>query len=158
MWSSNVVRSEHTPLRIEPECGKVGKDVGEPKRNVSLHVLEEDDADAGLVDDAPDVRPQVPLVVAPESFAGDAERLARVTGREPIHAATPCASVECSQVVPDRRAREIGSHVGHQDGRRERVALDVASRFQSESVSEPQLEPTDSGAKCQTIVHGSQGR
>jgi len=38
---SDIGRSEHTPFRIEPERGKVGKNVGEPKRNVPCDVLEE---------------------------------------------------------------------------------------------------------------------
>jgi len=43
---ADLGRGEQTPLRIEPERGKVAKDVGEPKLNVPRHVLEEDEGRA----------------------------------------------------------------------------------------------------------------
>lgn len=61
---------ETIPPRIEPELGKVVKDVGEANVNVIGHVLEEDQRRSALVDDSPHVRPEVPFVVFAESLAG----------------------------------------------------------------------------------------
>jgi hypothetical protein len=41
---TDVGRSNSAPLRIEPESGKVGEDIGKPKSNVSCDVLKEAEA------------------------------------------------------------------------------------------------------------------
>ena len=41
MRRSNVGRAEQAPFNIRPDFGKVGKDVGEPKRKVSGDVFAE---------------------------------------------------------------------------------------------------------------------
>jgi hypothetical protein len=38
---TDIRRSQSRPLRIEPESGKVGEDIGKPKSNVSCDVLKE---------------------------------------------------------------------------------------------------------------------
>jgi len=146
MRGSDIGRAEHTPLRIEPERGKVGKNVGEPKRNVPCDVLEEPERCAGLVEDSSDVRPEVALVVGAEPSPGDAERLARVAARDEIHASTPRSSVEGSQVRPDRsRIQGRVFHPGHEDGRGEGFPLDVANGARPSGQAE--VDPADSGAE-----------
>ncbi len=102
-------RAEQTPLRIEPERGKVDEDVGEPKANVARDVLEEDERGSALVDDPSHFGPEVALVAFAEALAGDAEGLARVARSDEIHDSTPRAAIEGSQIVGDRRAMDFGA-------------------------------------------------
>jgi hypothetical protein len=126
--SPNLGRAEHAPFRMEPQRGKVGKDVGEPKRNVSCDVLEEPKPSARFVEDSAHVRPKVPRVIGSGSTARDAERLAWVTASDEIHCATPSAAVEGRQIVPDRSLIQARvRHPLHEHGRREGFPLDVAN-------------------------------
>ena len=148
MRGTDVVRSERTPLRIEPEGGKVPEHGVESQGKVPWHVLEEDQRRRGLLDDSPDVRPEVARVGFAPSVSGDAERLARVAGRDEIHSAAPRAAVEGREIVPDRRLIQGRVfHPGHEDGRGEGFPLDVAHTAVavSEGESESKLEPADSG-------------
>jgi hypothetical protein len=143
---AHLGRSQTTPLRIEPERGKVGKDIGQPKRNVSSDVLEEPEARPGLVEDSSHVRPQVPLVFCSTSFTGEAERLARVATCNQIHRSTPCSSVERSQVRPDRSLiQRLVFHPGHENGRGEGVPLDVAHG--SRPCGQAEVDAADAGAE-----------
>jgi hypothetical protein len=143
---SDIGRAEHTPFRIEPERGKVGKNVGEPKRNVACDVLEEPERGTGLVEDSCDVRPEVALVGVAEPSACDAERLARVAACDEIHRATPRAAIEGCEIVPDRRAiqRRV-FHPGHEDGRGEGFPLDVANG--TAPLGQSEVDAADAGAE-----------
>lgn len=148
MRSADVVRSEHTPLRIEPEVGKVGQDGVKSQGKVPWYVLEEDQRRLDLVDDPSNVRPEVPRVGLSGAVAGDGERLARVSRRDEIHDSAPRAAIEGREIVPDRRAIQGRVfHPGHEDGRGEGFPLDVANTAigVSEGELEPELEATDSG-------------
>ena len=145
---SDIGRSEHTPFRIEPERGKVGKNVGEPKRNVPCDVLEESQAGSRLGEDASDLGPQMSLVGISESFACLAERLAGVSACDEIHASTPRTSVEGSEVRPDRSAIQgLVFHPGHEDGRGEGVPLDVANA--SRILGQAEVDASDTGAQAE---------
>jgi len=145
---SNVGRGEHAPLRIEPERGKVAKDVGEPKRKVSSDVLEECEGGGDLLEDSPDLGPEVALVVCALSLPGCTERLAWVPANDEIHRSTPRAAVEGSEIVPDRSAIQLRFfHPGHEDGRGERVPLDVAHG--STPSGQTEIEAADAGAERQ---------
>lgn len=140
-------RAEQTPLRIEPERGKVAKHVGEPKVNVPWDVLEEGERSAALVEDASHFGPQVALIGVAESLTGDAEWLARVARSDEIHDATPRSAVEGSEIVGDRSAIQLRRfHPGHEDGRGEGLALDVAHGAAVGGQSDTELEPTDASA------------
>ena len=147
-------RAEQTPLRIEPERGKVGKHVGEPKAKMAGDVFEEDQTGLALSDDSSDVRPEVARVVFAALVAGDAERLARVTGRDEIHSSTPRCAVEGGQVVPDRRAIQGRVfHPRHESGRCVAVPLNMThgAVVVSEGESEPEVDASDAGTKSQAI-------
>jgi hypothetical protein len=96
MRRPNVGRGEHTPFDIRPHFGKVDKDSGEPKRNVSEHVLAEQVAGSALAVDAEHFGPEVAGVGGAASHPCGAERLAWVSANDEIHAATPRSSVEGS--------------------------------------------------------------
>lgn len=125
MRRANVGRSHTDPLRIEPDGGKVGKHVGEPKRKVSSDVLAEEEGRVGLLQDAVDLGPEVALVVGSAAVAGDAERLAGVASNDEIHASTPRCAIEGAEIVEDRsRIQRRLRHPFHEAGCCESVPLD----------------------------------
>lgn len=146
--SADIVRSEHTPLRIEPERGKVGEDLVEPEREMSRDVFKEDRFGLDFADDSGDVRPKVSGVFLTAPTAGDAEWLARVTGSDEIHSTAPRRAVEGAEIIPNRRAIEGRvTHPRNEDGGREFVTLDVADGSACAVRCEPdaKLKPADSG-------------
>lgn len=144
---AHLGRGEQTPLRIEPELGKVAKHLGEPKAKVPGDVLKEDERGAALVDDASHLGPQVALVALSELLAGDAEGLARVARNDEINAATPLSAAEGAEIVGDRSAIQLRRfHPGHEDGRGEGFPLDVAHGAALGGQSDTEREPADAGA------------
>jgi len=107
MRGANIGRSEHTPLRIEPEVGQVPEYCVEPEPNMPMDILQEDEARSRIANDSGDVRPEVPLVIRSPSLPCDAERLARVARRDEIHDSTPRATVEGGEVTVDRSGLEL---------------------------------------------------
>lgn len=99
---ASLGRGVQTPLRIEPEVGKVGEDVREPGPNKSGDVLQEDESRSHVTDEPSDGRPEPPLIVNATLLACARERLAWEAGSDEIHAATPRATVERGEVRPDR--------------------------------------------------------
>lgn len=143
---ANVRRPDQTPLRIEPERGKVGEDDVKSQPKVSCDVLEENERRVALRDDACDVGPEVSLVVDSELLAGDGEGLAGVARSDEIHATAPAFAVEGREIVPHRR--EIQGrflHPIHEDGRCEAVPLDVAHGATPSGQSE--IDAADAGAE-----------
>jgi len=137
---------EQTPFRIEPELGKVAKDLGEPKRKVPAHVFEEDEARLALADDSSDLGPEVSRVGLGSSLPGGAERLARVARRDEIHDAAPRSAIEGSEIVEDRSAIQgLFAHPRHEDARREGVALDVTNGPRSSGQSHAEFESANPG-------------
>lgn len=125
---THVGRSNSDPLRIEPELGKIGEDNVETSPSECSNVLGEDAPGAGLVDD--------PLVLGPEAAAlpgFDPRALARVgdvlageAANDEIHEATPWATIEGGNVVPDRSAiQRLVFHPCHEGGRGVSVPLDI---------------------------------
>lgn len=143
---SGVGRSKQTPLRMEPEAGKVRENDVESQSKVSCDILKENEGRVGLFDDSRDVRPQVALVLDAESLARDRERLAGVACSDEIHSAAPRSSVERSKVRPDRSAihRRV-FHPGHENGRSEGFPLDVANTPRPSG--QPEVDASDPGAE-----------
>lgn len=102
-------RREQSSLNVETQLAKVSpnplgsSDFVIPRREHAADVLDEDEPDAGLDDDAPGIGPEVALVEAAALLSGKAVRLARDAANEAVHAATPCAAVEGSGIAPHRR-------------------------------------------------------
>jgi len=83
MRGTDIVRSQHAPLRIEPRFGKVAKDAAEHASSISIsaceetgYVLEEPEGSVTLSQYAKGVRPEVSGVQAAEALAGLTVRLA----------------------------------------------------------------------------------
>jgi len=147
---SHVLRGEQVPDDIAPELGKVSKHVGEPKRKVPLNVLAEEEARAGLLEDAQDLRPEVALVDFSEALAGGAEWLARIARHDEIHRSTPGSSVEGSQVAPDRStSQDSVVHARDQNRGCMSFSLHVADRASRSQGVQPEVEPSDAGAEAE---------
>lgn len=129
---SNAGRGEQTPFRIEPESGKIRKDVLQtssfPVGSVEVgHVLHEDVARSHLADDSSDFGPEPPVVVNSTSPACSGPRLAREPGSDEIHDASKRAAVEGRNVRPDRSAIQPRFfHACHENGRCVAVPLNVS--------------------------------
>lgn len=146
MRRANIGRSHKTPLRIEPERGKVGQHSIEPKAKVSGDVLAEDEGGGDFLDDLRDARPQVPLVSLSELLPCDAERLARVARSDEIHAAAPRSAVEGSEIVEDRSRIQLRVfHPRHEDGRGEGVPLDETHA--ATPLGQSKVDSADAGAE-----------
>jgi hypothetical protein len=146
---TNVGCSEHTPLRIEPVGIEVGEDVREPVLDVTSDVLEEGHRSPCFPEDPSDLGPEVSGVSCSELLPGLAERLTGVSGSEDIHASTPRATVEGSEVVPNRRTLQGRFfHPRHEGLRGSCFPLDVThgSKPASESQVESEVESAVSGA------------
>jgi hypothetical protein len=124
---AHVGRTETSPFDIEPDGGKVGKHVGEPKRKVSSDVLTEQERRVALLKDSIDLGPEVALVVVSAAVAGDGEGLTGIPRNDEIHRATPASASEGSEIVEDRSLiqRRL-RHPFHEAGCGESVPLDQA--------------------------------
>src|SRR5262245_61283230 len=110
------------------------------------HVLEKTDGRADVVDDAGDVRPEVPGVGLPEHLAGEAERLAGVASSDDIHLSTPSSRLEGAQVRPYRSLIQGSfSHAAHKRRRRIALPLHITNRLRlREGELQAKFEPSDS--------------
>jgi hypothetical protein len=146
---ANGGRREQTPLRIEPEVGKVGKDVRQPESNKLGDVLQEDEARSHVSDDPGDVGPEPSLVIDTSTLPRLREGLAGEAGSDEIHASTPRRTVEGGEVGPDRSAiQDLVCHPRHESGRCVGVPLNV-SHGSGGDAGEPEseLEPSVAGAE-----------
>jgi hypothetical protein len=151
---ANVGRGEQTPLRIEPEVGKVGEDVRKPSGSHNVgDVLQEDEPRSHVSDDPLCHRPEVSVIVKATALAGSGERLAGEAGSDEIHPATPRATVERVEVRPDRcLIQGLVCHPRHEHGRCVAVPLNVSHGAGGDSgESEGELEASVSGAQVDGV-------
>lgn len=106
VWQTDVVRSQHTPLRIEPELGQSSEHNSEVAPNKSGHVLQEHDSRSYLPNDSECLGPEVALVVGSTGMSGQREWLAGEVSTDGINDAIERPSVEGADVVPDREGWE----------------------------------------------------
>lgn len=125
----------------------------EAEREVAADVLEEDPLGTHLDDDAPDVRPQMALVLGAEALARRAERLARVARSDDIHAAAPLSASEGLEIVPYRRTIQGRIlHPRHESGRSVGFPFDVThSAVSGLGDVEAELESSGTGAQRQSV-------
>lgn len=148
---ASLGRGVQTPLRIEPEVGKVGEDVREPGPNKSGDVLQENESRSHVTDEPSDGRPEPPVIVSSTLLSCRRERLTGEPGSDEIHASTPRCTVERGEVRPDRSAiqgRVV--HPRHESGRCVGVPLNVSHGSGRDSgESEGELESSVTGAEMQ---------
>ncbi len=128
MGCANGGRGEQTPLRIEPEVGKIPADTVEPSEsNKSGDVLQEHESRSHVSHDPGNVRPEPSLIIDTVTPSCGRERLTVETGSDEIHSATPRATVERADVIPDRSEIQVRLfHPGHESGRCVAVPLNTS--------------------------------
>ena len=116
-------------------------------------VLEEAPGGLALSNNASDIWPEVAFVVFAAAMAGETERLTGVAASDEIHDPTPRASVEGSQVTPDRcRSQATLLHLRRQSGDGERFPLHHADRA---SASEPRSSSSSVEAEVKAATSGA---
>jgi hypothetical protein len=116
------------------------------------HVFKEDEPWANLIDDTPDVGPQVAVICGAAPTPGLGKRLAGVARSDDIHHATPWLSVEGGKIVPYRRAIQgFVDHPLHERRRRVSFPFDVTnSSISVEGDVEAEIKASDAGAEGET--------
>lgn len=147
--SANLSRAEYSPRRCVTKAPQVSEDIPQPKADMSLDVFEEADAGLAKSNSVCDVGPEMPGIVCPSALAGGAERLARVTPREDIHAAVKVAEWEGFKITPYRgRIKVPAFHPRRQEAAGILFDLRVSDCSQAwQHSSEPQVDTAVAGAK-----------
>ena len=102
-----MVRSEHSPLRIEPHRGQVSENDSEPPRSEHWRVLHEDEPGSNLANDPRHLHPEAgSLSFDPRSLAGGADVLAWKPARYDVNSSSPWPSVKAAHVIPDGKRRQ----------------------------------------------------
>ena len=151
MACAHFSRREQARFCVIAQTAKAGADLGKSQIDVAFDVFEEDRSGLHLADDPRDLGPQVAGIVLPAAFAGEAERLAGITGREDMNAAAPCSAVEAAQIVPDRRwLHGLVFHPRHESGRSMGFPLDEThSAIGGLGDGKAKVKPAISGAEGQ---------
>jgi hypothetical protein len=104
---SNVVRSQHHPLRIVPDRGQVSENTSKPARSEDWGVLHEDESRSHLANDTKHFTPEsAAFAVDACSASGATDVLAREAARNHVNTSAPYATVEGPHVIPDRERWE----------------------------------------------------
>jgi hypothetical protein len=124
-------------------------DFGEAEAEMMGDIFKKDEGWLNLADDACDMRPEVARILGAETFACNRKWLARIPGREDIHAAAPRSAIEGGNVVPDNRLIQGRVfHPRHEDGCGEGVPLDIAhSTISGNGDGEPEVKTACAGAQ-----------
>lgn len=148
---ANGCRAETTPLRIEPEAGKVGEDVRQTVPNKSGDVLQHDESRSHASNDPGDVWPEPAVIVNSTLLSCCRERLAWKTGSDEIHSSAPRCAIKGCEIVPDRRSiQRLVFHPCHESGRCVGVPLNVTySAGVDSGVSEGKLKASVSRAEVE---------
>ena len=133
MRGTDIVRSQHAPLRIEPDFGKVTKDAAKHASSIGIsaseetgYILEEPEGSVTLSQYAKGVRPEVSGVQAAEAFPGLTVRLARKASGDDVARAGD--GVEVPHVAVERHVGESGG----EDALAVGIMLDKLHWFPSE--------------------------
>jgi len=150
VWGSGLACGVNSPLRIEPQFGKVFEDFGESFADMAGDIFENNEPWTNFVDDSLNIGPEMSRVIGSSALPGDGEWLAWVTGRDEIHSTAPRSAIEGFEIVPDRsRIQGLLFHPRHTDGRGERVPLDHAHGSRSEDHLASKVESSDSAAEAE---------
>jgi hypothetical protein len=155
--SSDLVRSQHKPLRIEPERGQISEDDVEASNNESCDVLHEDVLRSNLANDASEVSPEsAALALDADPVPGVADVLTREAASDAINEAAPRSAVEGGNVVPDRSLLQGRVfHPGHDDCRGEGFPLDVThSSGPGDGEAESEVEASSSAEERENVERG----
>lgn len=103
MGRANIVRAEHTPLRIEPEFGQRPENGAEVfAGEKSKHVFQQRETWSYFTENSRRFRPEVALIRFAFALACAGEGLARESCGDDIDAPSPLGSIEHLDVAVDR--------------------------------------------------------
>jgi hypothetical protein len=151
MRGTHVRRLETTPLRVEPQRGKIIEDGVESSANKGSDVLDEDKSGRNLVDDASEVTPEPAALPVndPGPLACVADVLAREAASDEIHDSTPRLAVEGRHVRPDRRVIQgTVLRTRSQDRAGISFVFHAADRASDSGALESQVEPASTGEQA----------
>jgi hypothetical protein len=153
MSCSDLGRRKHAPLRIEPELGQVPENSFQASNKEAWDVLQKDPPGLNVANDADNLRPDVAVVALAELLPGDAKRLTGESRSNEIHDSTPRASIEGSEVTPERsRIQGALFHTRRQDrggiGFPLHVTDDAGGRL---GESNAEFESSDAGAEGEDV-------
>ncbi len=142
-------RREEACRKAVAHADQSAGDFGEAEAEMMGDILKENEGRLDLADDAGDMGPKVARILGAESFARNRKWLARIPGREDIHAAAPRSAIEGGNVVPDNRLIQGRVfHPRHESGCGEGVPLDIAhSTISGDCDGEPEVETACAGAE-----------
>ncbi len=121
MGRSDSPRREHSNRSPVTQALQIFEYLVETEGQMSGDVLAKSKSWPDLINDSPDVGPQMSRIALTASLAGEAEWLARVACSDDIHDSTPRSAVEGSEITVNRSGleatvfhapRERGSGVG----------------------------------------------
>ena len=147
--SAHFSRREQARFCVVTQIAKLAGDFGKSQIEVAFDVLEKHRPGPDFADDPCDLGPQVARIGLAPALAGQAERLARISGREDMNAAAPWLAVKGSEIVPDRcLIQRLVCHPRHESGRSVHFPLDVTdSAISGLGNAEAEVEPAISGAE-----------
>jgi hypothetical protein len=125
---SHIGCGKMTPLRIEPERGKISEyAIKSSSRSEAWHILKEYEHRLDFADDSGDGRPDPAFILDAELFSGGAPRLARKSRSDAVHGSTPLVCVELFKIsAPNRRWLQARlRHPGQEKGFNEGFPFDV---------------------------------
>ena len=128
MGGSHVGRGYSTPLRIEPERGKVSEyAIDSSSSNEPWHILKKNDGRLDGPNDSGDSGPEPSLVGFASLLSCRAPRLARESRSDAVHRSTPLPAREIfKRSAPNRcRLQRLVSHPRQENGRKEGFPFDV---------------------------------
>ena len=142
-------RCKEARRKLVAHADQSAGDFGETEAEMMGDILERDAGRFAFTDDAGGMRPEVAWILGAEPFACNRKRLARIPGREDIHAAAPRSAVESGNVVPDRRLIQGRVfHPRHESGCGEGFPFDIAqSTISGNGDGEPEVETACAGAQ-----------
>tara|TARA_B100000929_G_scaffold271237_2_gene241980 strand:- start:7099 stop:7848 length:750 start_codon:yes stop_codon:yes gene_type:complete len=134
---AQVICSQHSPLRIEPQLGQVSENSSEPARSESWAVFHEDEAGSYFANDPSHLAPQAgSLAIEAGASASNGYVLTRESARNHVNKASPRSAGKCANVIPYREGRENAVILsGGKNACGVGVELDSADRAPSEEVA-----------------------
>lgn len=99
---ARLERREQASFDREPHRSKIADDGGRAEIDVTFDVFEEAPFRLTVLDDPPDVGPEMARIVFALPFARERERLAGIAASDEMNFLAPRSAVEGGDIVPDR--------------------------------------------------------
>lgn len=108
MWGANRSRSQHPPLCIVPQRGKIAEDNVKTFSGEERAVFDKDEGRLNLANDSGEFEPEAASGARePRPFACAGDVLAGKAARNDVNNSAPWSAVKGADVIPNRERREI---------------------------------------------------